>query len=188
MTVWVFKNPFNSNRDTFIKRRIPELLAWMKSLQEDLHKPPSPTDMCVTTGSQEGLCKVPPPHHGIKALYEIKTSSWQMTTTHVMRFASKCDFCCWFQVFEMLVNPGDNVLLDAPTYSGTLAAVRALPLLKTHTRTHTRAHVHTHQCRKFRYFLGGNFSPTDWNPGAFKKKFGALFETCEKTFNLNILI
>ncbi|MEQ2167947.1 hypothetical protein GOODEAATRI_009280 [Goodea atripinnis] len=25
-------------------------------------------------------------------------------------------------VFEMLVNPGDNVLLDAPTYSGTLAA------------------------------------------------------------------
>lgn len=24
----------------------------------------------------------------------------------------------------MLVNPGDNVLLDAPTYSGTLAAVR----------------------------------------------------------------
>lgn len=25
----------------------------------------------------------------------------------------------------MLVNPGDNVLLDAPTYSGTLAAVRS---------------------------------------------------------------
>lgn len=25
----------------------------------------------------------------------------------------------------MLVNPGDNVLLDAPTYPGTLAAVRA---------------------------------------------------------------
>ncbi|XP_056298805.1 kynurenine/alpha-aminoadipate aminotransferase, mitochondrial [Pseudoliparis swirei] len=65
---------------------IPELLAWMKSLQEDLHKPPSPTDMCVTTGSQEGLCKV----------------------------------------FEMLVNPGDNVLLDAPTYSGTLAALQPL--------------------------------------------------------------
>lgn len=29
-----------------------------------------------------------------------------------------------YQIFEMLVNPGDNVLLDAPTYSGTLAAVR----------------------------------------------------------------
>lgn len=27
------------------------------------------------------------------------------------------------KVFEMLVNPGDNILLDAPTYSGTLAAV-----------------------------------------------------------------
>ncbi|XP_010776062.1 kynurenine/alpha-aminoadipate aminotransferase, mitochondrial, partial [Notothenia coriiceps] len=65
---------------------IPELLTWMKKLQKDLHNPPSPMDMCVTTGSQEGLCKV----------------------------------------FEMLVNPGDNVLLDAPTYSGTLAALRPL--------------------------------------------------------------
>ncbi|KAL6118447.1 aadat [Pungitius sinensis] len=64
---------------------IPELLTWMKSLQKDLHKPPT-ADMCVTTGSQEGLCKV----------------------------------------FEMLVNPGDNVLLDAPTYSGTLAALQPL--------------------------------------------------------------
>lgn len=65
---------------------IPELLTWMKKLQKDLHNPPSPMDMCVTTGSQEGLCKV----------------------------------------FEMLVNPGDNVLLDAPTYSGTLAALHPL--------------------------------------------------------------
>uniref|UniRef100_A0AAY4BK07 Aminotransferase class I/classII large domain-containing protein n=1 Tax=Denticeps clupeoides TaxID=299321 RepID=A0AAY4BK07_9TELE len=73
---------------------IPELLSWMKGLQKSLHNPPtlaySPEngqmEMCVTTGSQEGLCKV----------------------------------------FEMLVNPGDNVLLDAPTYSGTLAAL--LPL------------------------------------------------------------
>ncbi|XP_004079903.1 kynurenine/alpha-aminoadipate aminotransferase, mitochondrial isoform X2 [Oryzias latipes] len=73
---------------------IPELLTWMKNLQKDLHNPPtisySPEegqmDMCVTTGSQEGLCKV----------------------------------------FEMLVNPGDNVLLDAPTYSGTLAALQPL--------------------------------------------------------------
>ncbi|KAM6909105.1 kynurenine/alpha-aminoadipate aminotransferase, mitochondrial isoform 1-T1 [Xenentodon cancila] len=73
---------------------IPELLTWMKNLQKDLHNPPSACyspdkgqmDMCVTTGSQEGLCKV----------------------------------------FEMLVNPGDNVLLDAPTYSGTLAALQPL--------------------------------------------------------------
>ncbi|XP_061566814.1 kynurenine/alpha-aminoadipate aminotransferase, mitochondrial isoform X2 [Cololabis saira] len=73
---------------------IPELLTWMKNLQKDLHKPPSASyspekgqmDMCVTTGSQEGLCKL----------------------------------------FEMLVNPGDNVLLDAPTYSGTLAALQPL--------------------------------------------------------------
>ncbi|XP_071975962.1 kynurenine/alpha-aminoadipate aminotransferase, mitochondrial-like isoform X4 [Engystomops pustulosus] len=30
------------------------------------------------------------------------------------------------KVFEMLVNPGDNVLIDTPTYSGTLAAVKPL--------------------------------------------------------------
>lgn len=66
---------------------IPELLSWMKNLQKSLHNPPNAQmDMCVTTGSQEGLCKV----------------------------------------FEMLVNPGDNVLLDAPTYSGTLAALQPL--------------------------------------------------------------
>ncbi|XP_068611926.1 kynurenine/alpha-aminoadipate aminotransferase, mitochondrial [Brachionichthys hirsutus] len=73
---------------------LPELLAWMKTLQKNLHGPPTvgytpengQMDMCVTTGSQEGLSKV----------------------------------------FEMLVNPGDNVLLDAPTYPGTLAALRPL--------------------------------------------------------------
>ncbi|KAM9836498.1 kynurenine/alpha-aminoadipate aminotransferase, mitochondrial isoform 2-T2 [Aulostomus maculatus] len=73
---------------------IPELLSWMKNLQKSLHNPPSfsyraedgQMDMCVTTGSQEGLCKL----------------------------------------FEMLVNPGDNVLLDVPTYPGTLAALQPL--------------------------------------------------------------
>ena len=30
----------------------------------------------------------------------------------------------------MLINPGDNILLDAPTYSGTLAAVSILYLQK----------------------------------------------------------
>uniref|UniRef100_A0A3B3T5Y8 Kynurenine/alpha-aminoadipate aminotransferase, mitochondrial n=2 Tax=Paramormyrops kingsleyae TaxID=1676925 RepID=A0A3B3T5Y8_9TELE len=73
---------------------IPELISWMKDLQRALHSPPTVAyaaekgrmEMCVTTGSQEGLCKV----------------------------------------FEMLINPGDNVLLDAPTYSGTLAALQPL--------------------------------------------------------------
>ncbi|XP_061108067.1 kynurenine/alpha-aminoadipate aminotransferase, mitochondrial isoform X2 [Conger conger] len=73
---------------------IPELLSWMKTLQRNLHNPPTASnsvaggqmDICVTTGSQEGLSKT----------------------------------------FEMLVTPGDNVLLDAPTYSGTLAALQPL--------------------------------------------------------------
>ncbi|KAL1271951.1 hypothetical protein QQF64_030967 [Cirrhinus molitorella] len=73
---------------------IPELLSWMKDFQKNLHNPPTAgysaergqMEMCVTTGSQEGLCKI----------------------------------------FEMLVSSGDNVLLDAPTYSGTLAALQPL--------------------------------------------------------------
>ncbi|XP_006277551.1 kynurenine/alpha-aminoadipate aminotransferase, mitochondrial isoform X1 [Alligator mississippiensis] len=73
---------------------IPELLSWLKDLQKSLHSPPTANyspdqgqmEICVTTGSQEGLCKV----------------------------------------FEMLINPGDNILLDAPTYPGTLAALRPL--------------------------------------------------------------
>ncbi|KAF4799523.1 Kynurenine/alpha-aminoadipate aminotransferase, mitochondrial [Turdus rufiventris] len=73
---------------------IPELLSWLKDFQRTLHDPPTANyspeqgqmEVCVTTGSQEGLCKV----------------------------------------FEMLINPGDNILLDAPTYSGTLAALRPL--------------------------------------------------------------
>ncbi|XP_035408698.1 kynurenine/alpha-aminoadipate aminotransferase, mitochondrial isoform X3 [Cygnus atratus] len=73
---------------------IPELLSWLKKFQRNLHNPPTANyspeqgqmEMCITTGSQEGLCKV----------------------------------------FEMLINPGDNILLDAPTYAGTLAALRPL--------------------------------------------------------------
>ncbi|XP_042324442.1 kynurenine/alpha-aminoadipate aminotransferase, mitochondrial isoform X3 [Sceloporus undulatus] len=73
---------------------IPELLSWLKDLQKSLHNPPTidyraeegQMELCVTTGSQEGLCKV----------------------------------------FEMLINPGDTILLDAPTYPGTLAALRPL--------------------------------------------------------------
>ncbi|XP_047710972.1 kynurenine/alpha-aminoadipate aminotransferase, mitochondrial isoform X2 [Prionailurus viverrinus] len=70
---------------------IPELLSWLKQLQVKLHNPPTinyPTnqgkmDLCVTSGSQDGLCKV----------------------------------------FEMIINPGDNVLLNEPVYSGTLQAL-----------------------------------------------------------------
>nr|XP_056711385.1 kynurenine/alpha-aminoadipate aminotransferase, mitochondrial-like isoform X2 [Euleptes europaea] len=73
---------------------IPELLLWLKDLQKSLHNPPTTDrrpeegqmEICVTTGSQQGLCKV----------------------------------------FEMLINPGDTVLLDAPSYPGTLAALRPL--------------------------------------------------------------
>ena len=45
--------------------------------------------------------------------------------------------CSFLQVFEMLVNPGDNVLLDAPTYSGTLATVREINFFKQRTHSHT---------------------------------------------------
>lgn len=49
--------------------RIPELLTWMKNLQKNLHNPPTAScsphngqmDVCVTTGSQEALCKVKTP-------------------------------------------------------------------------------------------------------------------------------
>ncbi|KAG2466261.1 AADAT protein, partial [Polypterus senegalus] len=75
---------------------IPELLSWVKNLQKSLHKPPNANngemEMCITTGSQEGMSKA--------------------------RFQD--------DVFEMLISPGDNVLLDAPTYSGTLTALRPL--------------------------------------------------------------
>ncbi|XP_039769626.1 kynurenine/alpha-aminoadipate aminotransferase, mitochondrial isoform X3 [Ornithorhynchus anatinus] len=73
---------------------VPELLSWLKKFQTNLHHPPTARygpdegqmEICVTTGSQEGLCKV----------------------------------------FEMLIDPGDNILLDAPAYPGTLSALRPL--------------------------------------------------------------
>ncbi|XP_077630387.1 kynurenine/alpha-aminoadipate aminotransferase, mitochondrial isoform X2 [Crocuta crocuta] len=73
---------------------IPELLSWLKQLQVKLHNPPTinypssqgQMDICVTSGSQDGLCKV----------------------------------------FEMIINPGDNVLLNEPVYSGTLQALKPL--------------------------------------------------------------
>ncbi|XP_007457447.1 PREDICTED: kynurenine/alpha-aminoadipate aminotransferase, mitochondrial [Lipotes vexillifer] len=73
---------------------LPELLSWLKQLQVKLHNPPTihyppsqgQMDMCVTCGSQEGLCKV----------------------------------------FEMIVNPGDNILVNEPIYSGTIHALQPL--------------------------------------------------------------
>ncbi|KAF6091875.1 aminoadipate aminotransferase [Phyllostomus discolor] len=73
---------------------IPELLSWLTQLQLRLHNPPTlhrpssqeEMDICVTTGSQDGLCKV----------------------------------------FEMLINSGDNILVNEPVYSGTLEALQPL--------------------------------------------------------------
>ncbi|XP_036280165.1 kynurenine/alpha-aminoadipate aminotransferase, mitochondrial isoform X1 [Pipistrellus kuhlii] len=73
---------------------IPELLSWLKKLQVKLHNPPTvhypssqgQMDICVTSGSQDGLCKV----------------------------------------FEMIINRGDNILLNEPVYSGTLQALRPM--------------------------------------------------------------
>uniref|UniRef100_G3TWV5 Kynurenine/alpha-aminoadipate aminotransferase, mitochondrial n=1 Tax=Loxodonta africana TaxID=9785 RepID=G3TWV5_LOXAF len=73
---------------------IPELLAWLRQLQVRLHNPPTvhyppsqgQMEMCVTSGSQEGLSKV----------------------------------------FEMLINPGDNILVNEPVYSGTLQALHPM--------------------------------------------------------------
>uniref|UniRef100_H0XUV2 Kynurenine/alpha-aminoadipate aminotransferase, mitochondrial n=1 Tax=Otolemur garnettii TaxID=30611 RepID=H0XUV2_OTOGA len=73
---------------------IPELLSWLKQFQVRLHNPPTvhyppsqgQMDICVTSGSQDGLCKV----------------------------------------FEMILNPGDNVLLNEPIYGGTLQALKPL--------------------------------------------------------------
>ncbi|XP_012626110.2 kynurenine/alpha-aminoadipate aminotransferase, mitochondrial-like [Microcebus murinus] len=73
---------------------IPELLSWLKQLQVKLHNPPTvhyppsqgQMDICVTTGSQEGI----------------------------------------YKVFEMIINPGDNVLVNEPIYSGTLQVLEPL--------------------------------------------------------------
>ncbi|XP_074847968.1 kynurenine/alpha-aminoadipate aminotransferase, mitochondrial-like [Carettochelys insculpta] len=73
---------------------IPELLAWLKDLQMNLHNPPTAMycpdqgqmAMCITTGSQDGLSKV----------------------------------------FDMLVNHGDNVLLEDPSYPMAVLSLKAL--------------------------------------------------------------
>ncbi|XP_043916359.1 kynurenine/alpha-aminoadipate aminotransferase, mitochondrial-like [Protopterus annectens] len=73
---------------------IPELLNWLKELQIKLHNPPTANyspekgkmDVCITSGSCDGLCKV----------------------------------------FEMIICPGDSVLLDTHSYHGAISAMRPL--------------------------------------------------------------
>jgi len=36
---------------------VPDLVSWLKDLQEEVHRPPCPVELMVTNGSQDGLCK-----------------------------------------------------------------------------------------------------------------------------------
>lgn len=36
---------------------VPELVSWLKDLQQEVHRPPCPVELMVTNGSQDGLCK-----------------------------------------------------------------------------------------------------------------------------------
>ena len=36
---------------------MPDLVSWLKDLQEEVHRPPCPVELMVTNGSQDGLCK-----------------------------------------------------------------------------------------------------------------------------------
>ncbi|XP_041360154.1 kynurenine/alpha-aminoadipate aminotransferase, mitochondrial-like [Gigantopelta aegis] len=72
----------------------PELIKWVKDLQEKVHKPPTleitdenkQLDIIITNGSQDGICKT----------------------------------------LEACVSAGDNVLIEVPTYAGTLAILNPL--------------------------------------------------------------
>ncbi|XP_052774425.1 kynurenine/alpha-aminoadipate aminotransferase, mitochondrial-like [Mya arenaria] len=70
---------------------VPDLIKWLKGLQEKQHNiadqfSAGHTDLLVTNGSQDGICKA----------------------------------------FEALVSPGDNVLIETPSYPGTLAVVKPM--------------------------------------------------------------
>lgn len=130
----------------------------MKKLQMTLHNPPTASappekgqmDMCVTTGSQEGLSKVltllctfSPGSVMVEVLSDADVGACRSDPTSNLflqksissvSFSAVFDLINWVifchltyldvsQVFEMLISPGDNVLLDTPTYAGTLAAV-----------------------------------------------------------------
>jgi len=59
----------------------PPLVSWLKDLQRHVHQPMSTTELVVTTGSQDGLCKA----------------------------------------LEMLMEPGEPVVVEDFVYAGTLA-------------------------------------------------------------------
>jgi len=59
---------------------LPALVNWLKDLQKEVHHPPLTTDLIVTCGSQDGLCKA----------------------------------------IEMLLSPGDSVVVEDYIYAGTL--------------------------------------------------------------------
>ncbi|KAK7088516.1 kynurenine/alpha-aminoadipate aminotransferase, mitochondrial-like [Littorina saxatilis] len=73
---------------------LPELVQWMKTLQKQMHNPPTrgisdpqrQLDVLITTGSQDGICKT----------------------------------------MEACLQEGQNVLLETPTYSGTLSIVKPM--------------------------------------------------------------
>lgn len=73
---------------------VPGFIKWIKTLQKEIHNPPlldktdhpGQTDVLITNGSQDGLCKA----------------------------------------FEAMLSTDDNVLLESPTYSGTLAIVKPI--------------------------------------------------------------
>ncbi|KAI9001792.1 pyridoxal phosphate-dependent transferase [Hyaloraphidium curvatum] len=65
---------------------LPDLVAFLRTLQDAQHRPPVPYDICVTNGSQEAFTKA----------------------------------------FDMLIEPGDHILVDSPGYSGAFACLRPL--------------------------------------------------------------
>ena len=94
--------------------RIARLLKWISNLQRQLHDPPTmssdkPTgsnlDFVVTIGAQDGLAKV-----------------FSAVTLNKMCFFFNPRLFS-LQTLEMLIREGDNVLIDCPTYSGTLGIV-----------------------------------------------------------------
>lgn len=88
--------PYVVSKDTFLAPRLnpsvgpqaglPELVSFLRSLQEHSHKPPVEYDICVTNGSQEAFTKA----------------------------------------FDMLIEPGDHILVDSPGYSGAFACLRPM--------------------------------------------------------------
>ena len=46
-----------TEKETFFPQGVPELVSWLKDLQQSEHNPPCPVELMVTNGSQDGLCK-----------------------------------------------------------------------------------------------------------------------------------